>query len=97
MFDTQMIIEKRRRGDKDFIAHSLELFIDFIQIFRKVIIILMQKVSFFLLNITNDLDQLNTFCRRERTTRTKIVNDNRNADQQLHFIENSRFLVVIII
>ena len=44
VFDTQMIIEKRRRGDKDYIAHSLDLFIDFIQIFRKVLILLMQKV-----------------------------------------------------
>ena len=44
MWDTQMIIEKRRRGDKDFIAHSLDLFIDFMQIFRKVLILLMQKV-----------------------------------------------------
>merc|ERR1712203_104373 len=43
MWDTQMIIEKRRRGDKDFIAHSLDLFIDFMQIFRKVLILLMQK------------------------------------------------------
>ena len=33
-----------RRGDKDFIAHSLDLFIDFVQIFRKVLILLMQKV-----------------------------------------------------
>ena len=45
MWDTQMIIEKRRRGDKDFIAHSLDLFIDFVQIFRKVLILLMQKVK----------------------------------------------------
>lgn len=43
MFDTQVIIEKARRGDRDFIAHSLDLFIDFIQIFRKVLILLMQK------------------------------------------------------
>ena len=47
MWDTQMIIEKRRRGDKDFIAHSLDLFIDFMQVFRKVLVLLMQKVSFF--------------------------------------------------
>eukprot|EP00093_Oithona_nana_P012258 12258.XXX_296559_297387_1 [CDS] Oithona nana genome sequencing. len=45
MWDTQMIIEKRRRGDRDFIAHSLDLFIDFMQIFRKIMILLMQKVS----------------------------------------------------
>jgi len=43
MWDTQMIIEKHRRGDRDFIKHSLELFIDFMQVFRKVIILLMQK------------------------------------------------------
>ena len=44
MFDTQVIIRKARNGDKDFIAHSLDLFIDFVQIFRKVLILLMQKV-----------------------------------------------------
>jgi len=43
MFDTQMIIRKSRNGDKDFIAHSLDLFIDFVQVFRKVLILLMQK------------------------------------------------------
>merc|ERR1711874_598751 len=43
MFDTQMIIRKARLGDKDFIAHSLDLFIDFVQVFRKVLILLMQK------------------------------------------------------
>lgn len=43
MWDTQMIIERRRRGDQDFIAHSLDLFMDFMQVFRKVIILLMQK------------------------------------------------------
>merc|ERR1719174_374071 len=45
MFDTQVIIRKARNGDKDFIAHSLDLFIDFVQIFRKVLILLMQKES----------------------------------------------------
>merc|ERR1712226_71122 len=33
----------RPNGDRDFIAHSLDLFIDFVQIFRKVLILLMQK------------------------------------------------------
>ena len=45
MFDTQMIIRKARNGDKDFIAHALDLFIDFVQVFRKVLILLMQKVT----------------------------------------------------
>ena len=44
MFDTQLIIRKAKNGDKDFIAHSLDLFIDFVQVFRKVLILLMQKV-----------------------------------------------------
>jgi len=43
MWDTQMIILKKRRGDGDFIAHSLDLFIDFIQIVRHIIVLLMQK------------------------------------------------------
>jgi FtsH-binding integral membrane protein len=43
VWDTQMIIAKRRMGDKDYIAHSLDLFIDFVQIFRKILILLMQK------------------------------------------------------
>jgi len=43
MFDTQLIIRKARNGDRDFVAHSLDLFIDFVQVFRKVLILLMQK------------------------------------------------------
>lgn len=43
VWDTQMIIEKKRRGDGDFIAHSLDLFIDFMQVFRKILVLLMQK------------------------------------------------------
>jgi len=43
MFDTQYIITKARRGDKDFITHAFELFLDFVQVFRKVLILLLQK------------------------------------------------------
>jgi len=43
MYDTQLIIIKARQGDRDFIAHSLDLFIDFIQVFRKILVLLMQK------------------------------------------------------
>ncbi|XP_014370250.2 bax inhibitor 1 [Papilio machaon] len=43
LFDTQLIIEKRRMGSKDFVQHALELFIDFIGIFRRLVIILTQK------------------------------------------------------
>jgi FtsH-binding integral membrane protein len=43
VYDTQAIIAKRRMGDKDVIRHSLDLFIDFIHIFRKVLVLLIQK------------------------------------------------------
>ena len=45
MWDTQMIILKKRRGDGDFIGHSLELFIDFVQIVKNIIVLLINKVS----------------------------------------------------
>jgi FtsH-binding integral membrane protein len=43
MYDTSLIIEKRRRGETDYIAHSVLLFIDFLDIFRYLLIILTQK------------------------------------------------------
>ncbi|XP_064646507.1 probable Bax inhibitor 1 [Lineus longissimus] len=43
LYDTQLIVEKRRRGDEDYIWHCIDLFIDFIQIFRKLMIILSSK------------------------------------------------------
>uniref|UniRef100_A0A2P2HVW9 Bax inhibitor 1-like n=2 Tax=Hirondellea gigas TaxID=1518452 RepID=A0A2P2HVW9_9CRUS len=43
VFDTQLIIEKKRLGNDDYIMHGLELFIDFISIFRKLLIILTDK------------------------------------------------------
>lgn len=46
VYDTQHIIEKNRMGSKDYIAHSLDLFLDFINVFRHLLIILTQKVGF---------------------------------------------------
>jgi len=43
LYDTQLIMEKRRAGDKDFIAHSVDLFVDFVGVFRRLLIILAQK------------------------------------------------------
>lgn len=43
LYDTQLIIERRRQGDKDYIWHSLMLFVDFVNVFRHILIILMQK------------------------------------------------------
>ncbi|XP_014802938.1 PREDICTED: bax inhibitor 1 [Calidris pugnax] len=40
LFDTQLIIEKAESGDKDYIWHCVDLFIDFANIFRKLLLIL---------------------------------------------------------
>ncbi|XP_059812282.1 probable Bax inhibitor 1 [Hypanus sabinus] len=40
LFDTQLIIEKAERGDKDYIWHCVDLFLDFIAVFRKLMLIL---------------------------------------------------------
>lgn len=40
LYDTQLIIEKRRNGDTDFVWHSVDLFLDFINIFRRIMIIM---------------------------------------------------------
>ncbi|XP_040197143.1 bax inhibitor 1 [Rana temporaria] len=40
LFDTQLIIEKVEHGDKDYVWHCVDLFLDFIAIFRKIMVIL---------------------------------------------------------
>lgn len=40
IFDTQVVIEKADLGDMDYITHSLELFIDFVGLFVRILIIL---------------------------------------------------------
>jgi len=40
IFDTQLIAEKAESGDKDFVGHALQLFIDFAGIFIRLLIIL---------------------------------------------------------
>lgn len=43
MYDTATIITKRRMGDTDYIRHAMLLFIDFVDIFQRLLVILMQK------------------------------------------------------
>ena len=43
LFDTQLIIYKYEHGDQDFVWHALDLFIDFMDLFRRILIILMKK------------------------------------------------------
>ena len=44
LFDTQLIVEKFNHGNDDFIWHSLDLFLDFVNIFRRLLVILASKV-----------------------------------------------------
>lgn len=43
MYDTAVILEKRRMGDEDYVWHAILLFIDFVDVFRHLVIILTQK------------------------------------------------------
>lgn len=45
LYDTQAIMEKRRAGSTDCVKHSLDLFFDLATVFRRLLIILTQKVS----------------------------------------------------
>ncbi|NWH73636.1 BI1 inhibitor, partial [Piaya cayana] len=46
LFDTQLIIEKAESGDKDYIWHCVDLFLDFVNIFQELLMILgMTKVG----------------------------------------------------
>ncbi|VBB29955.1 unnamed protein product [Acanthocheilonema viteae] len=47
LYDTQLICEKRRRGDTDYILHTIELFIDFINFFRYILAVLSEKKVWF--------------------------------------------------
>jgi len=43
LYDTQVIIEKHMSGDDDFIMHSVDLFIDFVNLFRMLLALLASK------------------------------------------------------
>ena len=45
IYDTQLILERFRLGDKNHMAHSLTLFLDLVQIFIKILRILMENAS----------------------------------------------------
>ncbi|KAM7538424.1 hypothetical protein Aperf_G00000061218 [Anoplocephala perfoliata] len=43
VYDTQLVVFKRQMGDTDFIRHALDLFVDVIELFRHLLIILNSK------------------------------------------------------
>eukprot|EP00802_Teleaulax_amphioxeia_P006563 Tamp_06567.p1 GENE.Tamp_06567~~Tamp_06567.p1 ORF type:complete len:258 (+),score=58.98 Tamp_06567:298-1071(+) len=45
IFDTQMIIEDAHTGRKDFVAHAMELLIDFVGVFVRLLIILQRNAQ----------------------------------------------------
>lgn len=73
LFDTQLIIEKRRMGSKDFVQHALELFIDFIGMFRRLLIILSQKVCTTLLKIFQIVFLQNVFLNNDKLYTIKLI------------------------
>jgi FtsH-binding integral membrane protein len=42
-FDTQLVVERFASGDDDFVKHSLTLFLDFVNIFVRILVILMKN------------------------------------------------------
>ena len=42
IYDTQIIVERAERGDKDVPTHTLMLFVDLFQLFMKILQILME-------------------------------------------------------
>lgn len=45
IFDTQMIIEKADHGDYDYLKHSLDLFIDFVAVFVRLVVIMARNAD----------------------------------------------------
>lgn len=43
LYDTQLIVEKHNNGDHDYVWHSVDLFLDFINLFRRILILLANK------------------------------------------------------
>lgn len=62
LFDTQLIIERFNNGDNDYIWHSVDLFIDFIAIFKRLLIILASKVETLVSYNTHSLTCSCTLC-----------------------------------
>ena len=45
VYDTQLILYKHSRGSRDALGHSLELYVDVVQVFVRILVILSRKDS----------------------------------------------------
>jgi len=45
LYDTQLIVLRYQTGDRDFILHAMELFIDFVAIFVRILVILLDNAD----------------------------------------------------
>lgn len=45
VYDTQVIIERASMGDRDSISHAVQLFTDFVQLFIRIVIILLRNAE----------------------------------------------------
>ena len=43
LYDTQLIAERKRRGDSDYVWHTVILFLDFVNVFRYILLILKDR------------------------------------------------------
>ena len=43
LYDTQLIAERKRHGDSDYVWHTVILFLDFVNIFRYILLILKDR------------------------------------------------------
>ena len=97
IYDTTIIMEKCRMHDKDFIMHSVDLFIDLVSIFKRLIIILTEKVSLFMICYINYHEHEHTnklislkFILQEKNVTFKLIEEMNENERKKNFPKRGR-------